>query len=48
LKGLIALQQRFDFDELMKHEVKTNIKVTRKKEYNLDKAAEAFYKLLRR
>jgi hypothetical protein len=38
----------FDFKALMDHKPKTKIILTRKNEPNIDRMAEAFYKLLKK
>lgn len=42
------MDQKFNFKKLMDHQVKTNFVVERKNEPNIDKAAEAFFKLLKK
>jgi hypothetical protein len=48
-KGDTKMKQRkFDYKELMNHEVKTNIIVKEKNEPDLERCATAFHNLLRK
>jgi hypothetical protein len=45
---MIKMDQKFNFKKVMEHQVKGNFTVERINEPNIDKAAAAFFQLLRK